>query len=179
MRQDFFEFDRTHKLIMHTNNKPRVNEDSTAVWRRLRLIPFDVSIPEEKQDKNLQEKLLEERSGILNRLLEGCLDWQENGLQEPEEVKIATSNYRSDENPIHQFIQDECIQAPEARTPATQMLNVFNTWARFNGTEEISARELSKLLKDVGIEKKNARINGKVAKCYEGIGFENNEFLEG
>ena len=50
--QDFFEFDRTHKTILVTNNKPVISENNEAVWRRLRLIPFDVTVPEAKRDKD-------------------------------------------------------------------------------------------------------------------------------
>ena len=65
MRQDYFQFERTHKTVLVTNNKPVIAETSNAVWRRLRLIPFTVTIPEEKQDKQLTEKLKAEWPGIL------------------------------------------------------------------------------------------------------------------
>ena len=65
MRQDFFTFRRTHKLLMVTNNKPRVPESSEAAWRRIRLIPFDVTIPLERRDPQLLAKLKAEASGIL------------------------------------------------------------------------------------------------------------------
>src|SRR5206468_972443 len=87
MRQDFYEFGRTHKTLLMTNNKPRVREDTEALWRRLKMIPFAVSIPREERDPQLGAKLRAEASGILNRLLAGCLSWQKHGLVEPAEVK--------------------------------------------------------------------------------------------
>jgi putative DNA primase/helicase len=65
MRQDYFQFERTHKTVLVTNNKPVVTETSNAVWRRLRLIPFEVIIPEERQDRHLTERLVAEWPGIL------------------------------------------------------------------------------------------------------------------
>ena len=73
MRQDYFEFDRTFKVILCTNNKPSVQEQTVAVWRRLRLIPFNVTIPENEQDKSLLHKLKCEWSGILRWAVQGCL----------------------------------------------------------------------------------------------------------
>lgn len=109
MRQDYFEFDRTHKFIMATNHKPEVNEDTEAVWRRLRLVPFNVSIPKSEQDTHLHEKLMAESPGILNRLVAASLAWQNNGLSEPPEVLAATKEYREESQPIKGWLDDRCI----------------------------------------------------------------------
>ena len=76
MRQDNFEFLRTFKLMLTTNNRPRISESTHAIRRRISLIPFNVVIPPEQQDKSLLQKLRGEFPGILNWLIEGCLTWQ-------------------------------------------------------------------------------------------------------
>ncbi len=109
MRQDYFSFPRTHKLIVVTNNKPRVREDSEAVWRRLRLIPFDVVIPVHQRDPLLLSKLVAEGAGVLAWLVEGCLAWQRQGLGEPPAVADATNMYRAEEDNLGAFIEDRCV----------------------------------------------------------------------
>jgi putative DNA primase/helicase len=94
MREDFWDFWPTHKVLLCTNHKPKIKETKDAIWRRLRLIPFTVRIPDEEQDKELPRKLRVESPGILAWCVRGCLEWQRHGLAEPDEVKAATKKYR-------------------------------------------------------------------------------------
>src|SRR5262249_29436106 len=94
MRGEFFDFYPTHKLWLISNHKPTIKGTDFAIWRRIKLIPFEVTFPPEKQDHGLQEKLRQELPGILAWAVSGCIEWQMNGLQEPEEVKGATDDYR-------------------------------------------------------------------------------------
>jgi putative DNA primase/helicase len=91
--QDFFDFPRTHKLIIVSNNKPVIVETKHAIWRRVRLIPFEVIIPESERDTQLTEW-----AGILSWLMEGYRDWKQNGMQTPEEVLVATRNHQEESN---------------------------------------------------------------------------------
>ena len=93
---EFFEFIPQFKLFLGTNHKPVIHGTDLAIWRRIRLIPFLVTIPEEKQDRELVSKLKEELPGILNWAIKGCLAWQKDGLGVPEEVKAATDEYRKE-----------------------------------------------------------------------------------
>ena len=106
MRQDYFEFEPTFKLWIATNHKPIVRGTDEAIWSRIRLIPFTVFIPPERRDKHLREKLLEERSGILNWLIEGCLKWQRDGLREPPEVLEAVEQYRRESDPLADWLEE-------------------------------------------------------------------------
>ena len=72
MRQDFFEFEPTHKIVLVTNHKPAIRGNDHAIWRRIRLVPFNVVNPEEEQDKDLTNKLRGELSGILTWAVRGC-----------------------------------------------------------------------------------------------------------
>src|SRR5215208_777870 len=119
MRQDFWQFDPTHKVFMAVNHKPEVRGTDTAIWRRLRLIPFEQTIPPAEQDKKLPQKLEAELPGILAWCVEGCLEWQREGLQAPEEVRKATAGYRSEMDVIGAFLQDECEIGHEFRESFT------------------------------------------------------------
>lgn len=110
--RDSFEFRPTHHLWLVSNHKPLVQGMDHGIWRRIKLIPFKVNIPEAQQDLRLMAKLCKELPGILNWVLHGCLEWQKKGLQEPTNIKQAIESYRSESDPIHEFVQEHCIVAP-------------------------------------------------------------------
>jgi putative DNA primase/helicase len=140
MRQDFYEFGRTHKTLMMTNNKPRVRENSEAVWRRLKLIPFSVEIPQSERDAQLGQKLKAEASGILNRLISGCLDWQRSGLIEPSEVTEATAAYRDESDPLGDWIDDRCIEAVNAWCTTDRLYMSYADHCKRGGENAIDKR---------------------------------------
>jgi putative DNA primase/helicase len=83
MRQDFFEFAPSFKLFIAGNHKPSLRSVDEAIRRRFHLVPFAVTIPSEERDSDLAEKLKDEWPGILAWLIEGCLEWQTEGLRRP------------------------------------------------------------------------------------------------
>ena len=83
MRQDFFEYRPAFKLIIAGNHKPSLRSVDEAIRRQFHLIPFAVTIPPEERDADLAEKLKAEWPGILAWLVEGCLEWQTEGLRPP------------------------------------------------------------------------------------------------
>ena len=108
MREDFWEFSPTHKILMCTNHKPEIRETKNAIWRRVKLVPFNVTIPEDQQDARLPDRLRAEYPGILAWCVEGCLDWQELGLEIPPAVEDATKEYRRESDVIGEFLGSEC-----------------------------------------------------------------------
>ena len=98
MRQDFFEYRPAFKLIIAGNHKPLLRSVDEAIRRRFHLIPFAVTIPPEERDAVLAEKLKAEWPGILAWLIEGCLEWQTEGLRPPQAVLEATEAYLSAED---------------------------------------------------------------------------------
>jgi P4 family phage/plasmid primase-like protien len=138
MREDFWEFEPTHKLLMVTNHLPRVRGDDPAIWRRLLLVPFGQRFwnpdggetgPEElRQDKDLQAKLRAEREGILAWLVHGCLEWQRIGLSPPPEVQAATQDYKSREDRIGAFLEECCTVSPTHRVRAGVLFEVYKAW---------------------------------------------------
>jgi putative DNA primase/helicase len=150
MRQDFWQFDPTHKVFMAVNHKPEVRGTDTAIWRRLRLIPFTETIPPAEQDKKLSEKLRDELPGILAWAVEGCLAWQREGLQAPEEVRKATGQYRSEMDVIGAFLQDECEVGPEYREPFTAVYKRYEEWCDEGGERAETRRKFNARLKERG-----------------------------
>jgi putative DNA primase/helicase len=114
MKQDFFEFQPTHKIFLAANHKPVIRGTDLAVWRRIKLVPFTVTIPEEEKDKNMLQKLIAELPGILTWALIGCLDWQVNGLQEPPVVSEATAAYQQEQDLLSDFLAERTVQIKDA-----------------------------------------------------------------
>ena len=130
MRQDYFEFPRTQTFMLATNNRPDIRENTLAVWRRLRLVPFSVTIPETEQDPALLDKLRAEWPGILRWCLEGCLRWQRDGrLRTPEEVSEATGEYRAEQDVLREYLEEGCFMSAQAVVPRTELFASYRTWA--------------------------------------------------
>lgn len=108
MRQDFVEFKPSHTPILVTNHLPKVSGDDEAIWRRLRVIPFEVVIDEADQDKHLDDKLNLDADAILTWAVAGYREYKQVGLDEPPKVLAATEAYRLSSDAISQFVQDRC-----------------------------------------------------------------------
>ena len=109
MNRDFFEFSPTFKLLVAGNHRPRLTGVGEAMRRRLHLVPFTVTIPAERRDKHLLERLLEERDGILGWMIEGHASWRELGLAPPESVLRSVEEYFLDEDMVGQWIEERCV----------------------------------------------------------------------
>jgi P4 family phage/plasmid primase-like protien len=150
MRQDFWQFDPTHKVFMAVNHKPEVRGTDTAIWRRLRLLPFEQIIPPAEQDKQLPEKLRAELPGILAWAVEGCLEWRRDGLEAPAEVRKATGRYRSEMDIIGAFLQDECEIGADYREPFTRLYKRYEEWCEEGGERAETRRKFNARLKERG-----------------------------
>lgn len=133
LHQEFFEFVPQFKLWLAANHKPRIIGTDLAIWRRIKLIPFNITIAEEERDPKLPERLKEELSGILNWALEGCRAWQKAGLGTPEEVKAATGQYREEMDGLGEFIEERCTLRPDLRTTPAALYRAYTEWAQANG----------------------------------------------
>jgi putative DNA primase/helicase len=129
MRQDFFEFDPRHKIVLAANHKPQVRGTDHAVWRRIKLVPFTVTIPDEEKDKQLPEKLKGELPGVLAWAVAGCLEWQRHGLGEPDEVRQATAAYQAEQDAVAQFVAECCIRQGEARVKVSALFEAYGRWS--------------------------------------------------
>ena len=150
MRQDFWEFEPTHKLFIACNHKPTIKGSDHAIWRRVKLVPFTVVIPDAKQDKKLNEKLQRERSGILNWLLQGCLDWQAEGILEPEEVRVATENYRAEQDVVAGFLGECCVTGDNKKAAAGDLYDSYRRWCQESREEPLSKRAFGLRLAEHG-----------------------------
>lgn len=152
MRGEWFTFKPEFKLWLATNHKPEVRGTDKAIWDRLCLIPFDVSIPEAEQDRRLGEKLLAELPGILAWAVKGCLAWQRDGLQPPAVVRAATATYRSDMDVLSTWLEESCELLPTATATAKDLYASYKQWVEGTGEHAMSQRALGLRLKERGFE---------------------------
>jgi putative DNA primase/helicase len=151
--REFFEFPSTFKIWLATNHKPNVKGTDHAIWRRIKLVPFEVTITAEQMDKELPAKLRAELPGILAWAVRGCLEWQQKGLGVPEEVTAATAEYRENQDFFGAFIQDRCIIDPQAETPSKELQLAYDSWCEENGyKKEANPRVLWTQLTDRGFK---------------------------
>jgi putative DNA primase/helicase len=138
MKEDFWSFTRTHKFFLASNYLPKVAGTDNGIWRRLKVVPFNVKLSDVTTPVKGFEQLLvrEESSGILNWLLEGFQDWQRHGFVEPEIVKQATGNYRSDSDPLGEWLADFCAAEPGAVALASEVFKSFDNWQEQQGIGE-------------------------------------------
>jgi putative DNA primase/helicase len=151
--QEFFEYRPEGKIFLCANHKPTVAGTDYGFWRRLRLIPFEVQIPESEQDLHLAENLKEEAAGILNWLVEGCLAWQREGLCPPAEVRDATAEYRQESDPLADFIDEECV-VEEGRRVAIQALHDrYTTYCYIHGQTPLGRNSFGRAMNGRGFER--------------------------
>lgn len=164
MHQDHFEFAPTHKIILAANHKPVVRGTDHAMWRRIRLVPFDVVIPPADQDKALTGKLQDELPGILAWAVRGCVDWQRHGLGEPTEVTAATASYRVEQDALAEFIAERCALDPDSYDRASRLFAAYRDWT---GEKTANQRRFGKAMTERGFERFT---NNGI--CYRGIRLE-------
>jgi putative DNA primase/helicase len=133
MRQDFFEFTPNFKLLIAGNHKPGLRSVDEAIRRRFHLIPFTVTIPEAERDQHLPERLKGELPGILSWAVEGCLDWQRQGLAPPEAVKSATNQYLESEDAVAAWIDDAVTLNANAWARSSALFASWQIWAEKAG----------------------------------------------
>jgi putative DNA primase/helicase len=102
--KNFSQFVPEFKIWFAANDAPRVHASDDALWRRIRTIPFNVSIPASEVDPDLLCKLTAEWPGILNWAIQGCLKWQKERLGEPLAVQNASAKWRNDVDHVRRFV---------------------------------------------------------------------------
>lgn len=163
MREDFWSFEPTHKILLTTNNIPTIRGSDNGIWRRIKLIPFSVQF---EPDLNLEPALHAELPGILQWALAGYeLYNMLGGFQEPDVVKVAKEQYRADMSLVLQFVEDKCVLSPEASVETAKLYQNFKMYCEEYGHHPYSCRTFSG---DLPASIKNGRTNS--ARIKIGIG---------
>jgi P4 family phage/plasmid primase-like protien len=170
------EFKATHKLFMDCNHRPRVRGTDDAIWRRLKLVPFEITIPDEQKDLQLPDKLRTELPGILAWAVRGAMAWFKDGLGDPPEVGQAGIEWREHDDPLKEFLEDCCESGEDLFIHASELAAGYEWWAKQNreryplGREAFNERLLAK-----GYKQSRGRRNeqDKQFRAWEGIELKN------
>ena len=165
---DEFEFVPRFKLTLSTNHKPTIVGTDHGIWRRIRLVPFDVVIPDGEQDHELTTKLRAELPGILAWMVAGCLRWRKEGLAVPDEVRNATASYQLEMDPLAGFLAECTVDDPTGSVAASDLHARYRSWAEQSGEEALSQRTFSMRLTERGV-KTSGRESGTGRILYRGF----------
>ena len=139
--ENMFNFDPSHTLILDTNHMPKIRGTDMAIWNRLKRIQFLHHIEDSAADKNYNERLRGELSGVFNWMLAGCLDFQKDGIADPPAVKEAVASYRAEMDIYAQWLEECCIVGHEQGCFAMQLYNSYTQWCTEHG--EVAAGKIS------------------------------------
>ncbi|MEX0783341.1 MAG: phage/plasmid primase, P4 family [Dehalococcoidia bacterium] len=148
--RDYVSFEPTFKLILATNNPPRVRGTDEGIWRRIQVVPFGVSIPGDDRDPNLLDKLLAESAGILRWMVRGALEWQEHGLLPPQAVIDAMNELREEEDEFAIFLRQCCRESSADRVYASELLTAYTDWADIHDATALGTKGLKREMKRHG-----------------------------
>jgi len=153
---EWFEFCPEFKLFLATNHRPTIRGTDEGIWDRIRLIPFDVRIPESERipRRELMDRFKSELPGIFAWAVRGCLEWQEHGLGMPTEVAQATGAYRAEMDVLAQFLDECCIVNPLGKAKAGDLYGAYVDWCEANGERPLAQRNFGMRLTERGFEQR-------------------------
>lgn len=172
MRQDFFEFTPTHKVVMMTQNLPVVDETTDAIWDRLHKVRWGVKIPKEEQDPGLTAKLRGEWPAILKWAIEGCLRWQKKGILFPtEKIEKDTLEYRVEQNPAAKFVETSLILGKGMFLLGGTLTTLLTQWQEFAEDPELLTKiDVTACLKEKGCVYGVKKMGGILQRGWHGVG---------
>jgi putative DNA primase/helicase len=162
MRTDNIAFVPQFKVMMSGNSKPRLRSAKEAIRRRLHIVPFAVTIPENERDPRLAEKLKAEFGGILSWALEGCRDWQDWGLMPPDIVRAATDEYLGSEDNHQNWASTFLEHDPAAMTKSTALFESWKAWATAANEEVGTQKDFIERCEDIGLRRKHTRLGNMI-----------------
>ena len=172
MRGDFFDFDASHTIWVLSNHLPEVKEGGPSFWRRVRRIPFNHVVPDDKKIGDLHEQLLDaEGPAMLGWAVEGAVEVLRDGLRDPEAVLAATAEYELSEDSMASFVKERCIRMPHFWVEMSKLRHAYGAWCDEAGIEQdsrLSAKALgSRLRTEYGVTE--GQLQRPSRKLYRGI----------
>lgn len=163
MREDYWLFEPTFKLLMTTNHPPEIHHSDVATRRRLLLVPFKWVIPEEERDPLMPQRLIAEAPGILKWLVEGACEWLRDGLRYPipGEVIEETESTLTFGDPVEAFLAAKCDREnPNAFTTTAKLYEAYRPYAQSMGFTLLSLRSFGRRLSAKGLRASD-RLGGR------------------
>lgn len=166
LHQEFFTYRPKFKIWWGFNHPPAITDMTNSIWRRIKIVPFEEVLPEVEWDRKLAQKLIDtELPGIFNWAVEGLKSYYEIGLSPPNIVSKATSDYKMEQDVLHDFVFEYC-EIPvdnegfgkSKNIKASELYSAFKVWNSYNGDEKpMSSTKFGRLLRDKGFSKERGR----------------------
>ncbi len=159
--REAFEFSATFKVWLQGNHRPHIRSTGGAMWRRLLIVPFTKTVPEERRDKTLGHRLRtpEERAGILAWAVRGCLEWQREGLRPPDSARAAVAEYRAAEDRLAPFLEERTRDHRAGQVPKGKIYAAYKEWCGENGERPMSQRAFGLRMEEKGYK------SSRTARC--------------
>lgn len=156
LHRGFFDLTPAFKPHIAGNYRPDIPGTDEGIWRRMKLVPWGEHRAENARDPHLVDKMKREGAGVLRWMVGGLLDWLENGLVEPDAVKVATEAYRDDTDPLGQFIAMCLEPAPGERVQSSVLHEVYSAWCQSAGERIWKPNGFADAMRERGFEKKKS-----------------------
>ncbi len=169
MHEDFWTYRPTHTLWLAGNHRPTITGTDEGVWRRMHVVPWEVSFAPHDQDKGLGARLHAELPGILAWAVAGCLEWQRIGLSDPPAVAAATAEYRTQSDTVGDFLRLHVVFDVDAKAAARAIRTAYDEWCKELGHSPVGARRLGQRLRRHGVTSTTVYHDGKTLDGWRGV----------
>jgi len=158
---EFFEYIPQFKVFLAVNHKPDIRDTTNSIWRRIKIMEFKNTFTEQERDKNFPAKIMAtELPGILAWAVQGCLQWQMEGIQAPDIVSAATREYREEMDSFSHFFDECCVVREGARVTNKMLRAKYKEWCADNGEYELTQKPFSQKLLERNFEKRKSSSSG-------------------
>lgn len=162
-----FNFAPSHKVVLVTNHRPRVHGTDHAIWRRVRVVPFERVVPHQEQDPALRRRLVDDHgAAVLAWLVRGAVEWHRDGLGEASAVKAATDSYRAAEDTFGSWLAESTVEVPTARTKVGDLWDSWHRWCEQAGERPGRKQDFALAVEGRGFESESYQN----AKTIHGLG---------
>jgi putative DNA primase/helicase len=151
LHREFFTFRPSFTPWLRTNHKPIILGQDDGIWRRLVILRFGKTFTDEEKDPHLEQKLLEERDGILHWIIEGAIKYQQDGLRLSPRMKAEWANYRKESDLLGEFLTDKTVPRTDAKTDQVSLYGAYRTWCEHEaGVRPMSKKSFTQRLAERG-----------------------------
>jgi len=152
LNQEPIEFKPVCKFWLQTNHLPNISGTDEGIWRRVHVVPFNVSIPPEERNLQLTNELEEELPGILAWAVKGCLMWRQEGLGKPAAVRDAVEAYQGQNDGVPTFVEERLTVEKGKTLTKREVYDEYNHWATSEGFPTLEHPQLTPRLKKAGLK---------------------------
>lgn len=174
LNKEFFEFVPTFTVHIDTNHRPRIRGTEDGIWRRILLIPWMTRVPDEKKDLQLEQKLLAEKEGILNWIVQGALAYIQGGLKVPGIIREASHEYRRDEDIIGDWFDQCVVQLSGLKENTDDLFRSYERWCESHSVKPIRIQTWANKMADRGLDKKRT----PAGVTWIGIGLKGSDYVK-